>query len=40
MTGWLFHLGHDVGCIGLPFWSLGAVAGMGLAVSYSLQDHP
>jgi hypothetical protein len=39
-TGWLFRLGRDIGYIGLPFWSLGAVAGMGLAVSYSLQDHP
>lgn len=39
-TGWLFRLGRDIGYIGLPFWALGAVAGMGLAVSYSLQDHP
>jgi hypothetical protein len=39
-VGWLFRLGRNIGYIGLPFWCLAAVAGMGLAESYSLQDHP
>jgi hypothetical protein len=39
ISGPLFRLGLEVGYIGLPFWTLGAVASMGLAVSCFADDY-
>ena len=40
ISGPMFRLGVNIGYVGLPFWTLGAVAGLGVAVSCVLQDHP
>src|SRR5271156_1035580 len=37
VSGMLFRLGLDVGSAGLAFWALGAVAGLGLVVSFTLR---
>ncbi|KAI9772141.1 MAG: hypothetical protein M1839_002553 [Geoglossum umbratile] len=38
VSGPLFRLGLRVGYIGLPFWALGGIAGVGLVVSYFSDD--
>ncbi|KFY00098.1 hypothetical protein V490_01476 [Pseudogymnoascus sp. VKM F-3557] len=39
VSGQLFKLGLQIGYVGLPFWLLGAVTGLGGIVSLYLTDH-
>ncbi|KAF8846429.1 MFS general substrate transporter [Acephala macrosclerotiorum] len=40
VSGGMFHAGLTTGYIGLPFWTLGAIATAGAALSWCLDDKP
>jgi hypothetical protein len=40
VSGVLYRWGLQIGCIGLPFWSLSAIMGVGFGVSFLLRDYP
>ncbi|KAH8761399.1 MFS multidrug transporter [Hyaloscypha finlandica] len=40
VSGALYRWGLQIGFIGLPFWSLSAIMGVGLGVSFLLRDYP
>lgn len=40
ISGPLFRLGLQAGYVGLPFWTLGVVSGIGLVISQFLRDYP
>jgi hypothetical protein len=39
VSGPLFRFGLQIGYVGLPFWLLGVIAGLGGIVSLYLVDH-
>jgi hypothetical protein len=40
VSGALYRWGLQIEFIGLPFWSLSAIMGVGLGVSFLLRDYP
>jgi hypothetical protein len=40
VSGPLFRFGVSIRLVGLPFWALGAVAGIGLVLATFLKDCP
>jgi hypothetical protein len=40
VSGSMFHVGLTSGYIGIPFWTLGAIAATGSVLSWFLKDEP